>query len=166
MQKLSDLPECIIPFQRAILNDHNDTKAEEQYRCISSKKIPFYISSEKLKEAYSSRFNTTTEEGSLPIANLIPCTQSCLHCNAEVSLKYERRAQIILPNEILNSKGMRLVSHCNYNYCYFAVYSKQCSCCQKKEYFDGQQLGLINMGKFCVSYEVVRGFMNQFLLGR
>lgn len=47
-----------------------------------------------------------------------------------------------------------------------AVETSICIKCSTKKYFDGQKFGVLNMGKFLVSYEVLRTFMHQFLLGR
>ena len=49
-----------------------------------------------------------------------------------------------------------------------AEYSKRCgnATCNGKAYFDGQSMGLLNMKSFCISYEVLRYHLHQFLNGR
>ena len=43
---------------------------------------------------------------------------------------------------------------------------KRCTQCGATIHFDGQNVCLLNMGKFCIAYEVMRELMFQFLLGR
>ena len=46
------------------------------------------------------------------------------------------------------------------------VITGKCTKCNEEYWFDGLSCCLLNMGKFCVSYEVLRGMMHQFLIGR
>ena len=48
------------------------------------------------------------------------------------------------------------------------VYTQHCGTlsCEGKQVFDGQSMCLLVMRSFCVTYEVLRHHMHQFLLGR
>ena len=49
-----------------------------------------------------------------------------------------------------------------------AVYSKECSMpsCSGVILFDGQSMGLLCMGAFCITYEILRTHMYHFFMGR
>lgn len=38
--------------------------------------------------------------------------------------------------------------------------------CNRKEYFDGQSMGLLNMKSFLITYEILRHHLHHFLNGR
>ena len=167
-----DMYDCLTPFLKEVQGE-TSTSSGQQYNCLSYKSIPFCLSrelGEKLGLPYSDRFNIESNTCQLFSDNTCQCCEPSANSTFSTKLK---TAKIVLPNKLLNATGMcMMVIQYEIMFPFMcntfmpAVHVGVCSGCGTSKQFDGQAYGLLNMGKFLVSYEVLRTFMHQFLLGR
>ena len=172
-----DVPGFLIPLSRALCVEAVKTK-EHRDRPLaslqSSRPIPFKFTpalASVLKLPFSERFQTV--EGMCHLSDSGHGAPSCSFCgHSEWDTGYPKSTTLITQHQTLASCGK-----CSIGSRYFiadrvhitnTVYSKQCgnASCDGKAYFDGQNMGLLNMTSFCITYEVLRNHLHQFLNGR
>lgn len=141
----------------------------------SSRPIPFKFTpalASVLKLPFSERFQMVAEVCHLSESGHgVPSCSFCGH--SEWDTGCPKSILLITQHQTLASLG-----ECSICSRYFIVvrihtiitivYSKQCVnvSCNGRAYFDGQNMGILNMTSFCITYEVLRNHLHQFLNGR
>ena len=140
---------------------------QSKFLCRSHKKIPYELDENKkrvLQMEYRQRFSIVDD-------NCMLHPLECPLCGGEslVSTDLVDEATVILPTKTFkaNSTVFRWLCVIVTLSAYFLVVnSMYCSHCKATIDFDGQSCCVLNMGKFLVSYEVLRNFLFQFVMGR
>lgn len=108
------------------------------------------------------------------VACLVPAaTPACMQCGAQNLWSapcIDESTFLVTPLCCYKAEGTISIMHCLINYVRysFIVYMRNCTTagCPGKLLYDGSEECILNMGLFCITYEVLRNHMYHFFHGR